>query len=30
MFRSKYPLVDDATTRQSIELLAEVRRRLIP
>jgi alkanesulfonate monooxygenase SsuD/methylene tetrahydromethanopterin reductase-like flavin-dependent oxidoreductase (luciferase family) len=29
MFRSKYPLVDDATTRQSIELLGEVRRRLI-
>jgi alkanesulfonate monooxygenase SsuD/methylene tetrahydromethanopterin reductase-like flavin-dependent oxidoreductase (luciferase family) len=29
MFRSKYPLVDDATTRQSIELLAEVRRRLV-
>jgi len=29
MFRSKYPLVDDASTRQSIELLGEVRRRLI-
>ena len=29
MFRSKYPLVDDASTRQSIDLLAEVRRRLI-
>lgn len=25
MFRSKYPLVDDALTRQSIDLLAEVR-----
>ena len=29
MFRSKYPLVDDATTRQSIDLLGEVRRRLV-
>ena len=29
MFRSKYPLVDDATTRTSIDLLAEVRRQLI-
>jgi alkanesulfonate monooxygenase SsuD/methylene tetrahydromethanopterin reductase-like flavin-dependent oxidoreductase (luciferase family) len=29
MFRSKYPLVDDAMMRQSIDLLAEVRRRLI-
>ncbi len=29
MFRSKYPLVDDASTRRSIDLLAEVRRRLI-
>jgi alkanesulfonate monooxygenase SsuD/methylene tetrahydromethanopterin reductase-like flavin-dependent oxidoreductase (luciferase family) len=28
MFRSKYPLVDDAATRQSIDLLGEVRRRL--
>lgn len=29
MFRTKYPLVDDASTRQSIGLLAEVRRRLV-
>jgi len=29
MFRSKYPLVDDVTTRQSIDLLGEVRRRLV-
>jgi alkanesulfonate monooxygenase SsuD/methylene tetrahydromethanopterin reductase-like flavin-dependent oxidoreductase (luciferase family) len=29
MFRSKYPLVDDVTTRQSIDLLGEVRRRLL-
>ena len=29
MFRSKYPLVDDAATRQSIDLLGEVRRRLV-
>lgn len=28
MFRSKYPLVDDAAMRQSIGLLAEVRQRL--
>jgi hypothetical protein len=28
MFRSKYPLVVDAATRQSIDLLGEVRRRL--
>jgi alkanesulfonate monooxygenase SsuD/methylene tetrahydromethanopterin reductase-like flavin-dependent oxidoreductase (luciferase family) len=28
MFRSKYPLVDDTRTRQSIGLLAELRRRL--
>jgi hypothetical protein len=29
MFRTKYPLVDDAATRQSIDLLADVRRRLV-
>ena len=29
MFRSKYPLVDDATVKQSIELLGEVRSRLV-
>ncbi|TXK19850.1 LLM class flavin-dependent oxidoreductase [Homoserinibacter sp. GY 40078] len=29
MFRSKYPLVDDALTRASIDQLGEVRRRLI-
>jgi hypothetical protein len=29
MFRSKYPLVDDAATRTSIDLLAEIRRRLV-
>lgn len=29
MFRSKYPLVDDAATRRSIDLLGEVRRRLV-
>jgi len=29
MFRSKYPLVDDAATRQSIDLLGEVRDRLV-
>ena len=29
MFRTKYPLVDDAATRQSIGLLADVRRRLV-
>lgn len=29
MFRSKYPLVDDALTRQSIGLLAELRTRLV-
>jgi len=28
MFRSKYPLVDDALTRQSIDLLGELRTRL--
>lgn len=28
MFRSKYPLVDDAAMRQSIDLLAELRQRL--
>ncbi len=28
MFRSKYPLVDDATTRLAIDQLAELRRRL--
>jgi alkanesulfonate monooxygenase SsuD/methylene tetrahydromethanopterin reductase-like flavin-dependent oxidoreductase (luciferase family) len=28
MFRTKYPLVDDAATRRSLELLAEVKRRL--
>ena len=29
MFRSKYPLVVDATVKQSIELLGEVRSRLV-
>lgn len=29
MFRSKYPLVDDATIRQSVSLLGELRGRLI-
>jgi len=29
MFRSKYPLVEDAATRTSIDLLAEIRRRLV-
>ena len=29
MFRSKYPLVDDATMKQSIGLLGELRSRLV-